>query len=110
MIPFVTINLDKPRKLRFGLSASVELEQITGKKLSEMGNQLSVTQCSLVLWIMLKQDDPSLTQAQVNNLVDEYAKDMNYVLATVGSAIQAAYPAIDPEKNAPNPAQLRVKK
>lgn len=90
-IPFVIINLDKPRKLRFGMGAMVEFEQLTGLKLTSMSDEMSMDMCSKILWIMLKQEDKELTLDDTINLIDEYADNLNDVIESVTKAIQAAF-------------------
>lgn len=90
-IPFTTINLDKPRKLRFGLGAMVQFEQYTGKKLTEIGSDMSIETAAQMLWAMLKQDEPGITPEQVYNLVDDNADNMTDVMACITEALQAAF-------------------
>lgn len=89
-IPFIEIELDKPRKLRFGLSAMVSFEQLTGKKLMEIEEEMSLETISQMLWCMLKQDDPELTLESTCILIDEYADSITTVTDAVTRALQAA--------------------
>jgi hypothetical protein len=91
MVPFITINLDKPRKLRFGMAATVEFEQLTGLKLRDLEDELSFDVASKILWIMLKQDDEDLTLKQTYVLVDEYSEGMLEVNAAIRKAITVAF-------------------
>jgi len=91
MIPFVTINLDKPRKMRFGMGAMVEFEQLTGIKLMDLEDEMSLETCAKVMWIMLKQEDRELTFEKTLELIDEYSDNLNDVIAKVTEAIQAAF-------------------
>jgi hypothetical protein len=101
MIPFVMIELDRPRKLRFGMGATVEFEQITGRKIVTLKvSEISGELCSKLLYVMLKQDDPELTIDQSNKLVDEYAESMPYVITKVAEAVNIAYKVDGGEKNA----------
>ena len=100
MIPFVMINLDKPRRLRFGMSAMLEFEQLTGLKLME----LSVTPetYAKVLWVMLKQDDPDITLKQTAELVDDYAESVVDVIQIVDGLMDSVFPKVkDPNAKAP---------
>ena len=90
-IPFITINLDKPRKLRFGMGAMVEFEQITGIKLMSLGDEISIDTASKILWVMLKQEDETLTLKEMLNLIDDYADNITSVMEKVTQAIQSAF-------------------
>lgn len=106
MIPFVVIELDRPRKLRFGMGATVEFEQLTGIKLQELDlSAISGELCAKLLWVMLRQEDPELTFKGACDLVDEYAKDMLTVIESVAKAIGLAYRVDGGEKNAPKTAK-----
>lgn len=102
MKPFVVLDLDKPRKLRFTLSAMVELEDTTDIKLSQLEDgETSAKKITQVLWIMLKQDDPNLTFKQTVKLVDEHAPDMITVINAVNEAVNLAFISKE-EKESPN--------
>ncbi|WP_128426288.1 hypothetical protein [Gudongella oleilytica] len=103
-IPFIMINLDKPRKLRFGMGAMVEFEQLTGIKLMELNDEMSMDVCSKILWIMLKQEDKELTLEKTCELIDEYAESITEVITAITRAIEAAFqketghPNVNPPK------------
>jgi hypothetical protein len=103
MIPFVTIELDKPRRLRFGMAAMVEFEQLTGKKLLELDDDLSFETTAQALWVMLRQDEPELTFAEACALVDEHAGSLTDVLKAVTRAIFAAISSKKKSKNVATP-------
>lgn len=107
MIPFVMIKLDKPRKIRFGMGAMVEFEQLTGIKLTELQDEMSISVCAKVLWVMLKQEDKALTFDQTIELIDEYSDNLNDVIEKVTEAIQAAF---DTGNKSPNALKPTVKK
>ena len=90
-IPFVMINLDKPYKLKFGMGAQVEFEQLTGIKVMSIQDEISVELCAKMLWVMLKQEDKEITLEKTCQLVDEYANNMTDVIQTVSKAIEAAF-------------------
>jgi len=91
MIPFITITLDKPRRLRFGMEAMVEFEQTTNIKLAELDNEMSVSTTARLLWIMLKEEDKSLTFEETLKLVDNHAKNVMDVKNTVSKAILISF-------------------
>ena len=102
MIPFVTINLDHPRQIRFGMGAQIEFEQLTKIKLGalakELENELSMETIAKALWVMLRQEDKELTLETVCNLVDENADNLTDITQAVSEAITAAWEV----KNRPN--------
>lgn len=89
-IPFVMINLDKPYKLRFDLTAMITFEQLTGRKVADLDDELNINDCAEVLWSMLNREYPDMTKLQVIDLVNEHASNYVNVIALVGSAIRAA--------------------
>lgn len=102
-IPFIMINLDRPRKLRFGMGAMVEFEQLTGIKLMELNDEMSMDVCSKLLWIMLKQEDKELTLPKTCELIDEYAESITEVITAITKAIEAAFQKESSHPNANPP-------
>lgn len=90
-IPFKMIDLDKPRKLRFTTGAMIEFEDLTKIKLTELDTNISITTLIKLLWVMLKQEEPNLTQKQVQNLVDEYTDDVKPVMESAIEAVQMSF-------------------
>lgn len=90
-IPFITIELDRPRKLRMGLGAMVEFEQVTGMKLTELDDDMSITVLAKLLWIMLKQDDAELTFEDCLKLVDDNSSNIQKLMEDVTKAITVAF-------------------
>lgn len=99
-IPFVMLTLDRPYKLRFGMSAMVEFEQLTKIKLMEISEEMSVDVAAKLLWVMLKQEDQAMTLERSCQLVDEYADSINDVMSAVTKAIEAAFRGGDKSPNA----------
>jgi hypothetical protein len=105
-IPFTVIELDKPYRLKFGMGAMIEYEQLTGEKLTAMvyyDGPISVQQAANALLAMLRQENPGLSLRDVLNLVDEHAESMAYVLGKVAEAITAAFGGDDEDEDSPNP-------
>jgi len=95
-IPFVTIELDKPRRLRFGMGAQVEFEQISGKTIAELGKDLSAGSLSSktladLLFVMIRHDDKDLTRDALYDLIDEHASSMQYIQTKTIEAVGAAF-------------------
>lgn len=96
MIPFITIELDKPRNLRFGMGAQVEFEQLSGKTIAELGDELSRGSVSAkaiaeLLFVMLKREDNELTREALYALIDEHASSMQYIQTKTIEAVGAAF-------------------
>jgi len=95
------IELDKPRKLRFGMGEAMEFEQTSGVKLSEV-TELTFEQSCLALWIMLKETDKDLTQENVTSIVDEHAPSLSYIVTKVSQAVTVgAVGTLDPNPQTP---------
>jgi len=72
--PFVTIELDKPRRLRYDLYSIKSLQDATGLKLGELGTYLTEAQddiekLAMILWAGLIHEDEKLTVDGVMRLV-----------------------------------------
>jgi molybdenum cofactor biosynthesis enzyme len=103
-IPFVTIELDRPRKLRFTMGAMMEFEEITGIKLMDLEDELSFTVAAKAMWVMLKQEDKDLTLEEMKNIIDEYADNLTYIIEKTTQAIRAAFQNKRKSPNAQTPA------
>jgi hypothetical protein len=77
MLPFKTIELDKSYEVRFTMGAIEEFEEMTGRGILDAAYNYAST--AKLLWVALKQKNPSLTLEQTRKLIDEHAKSINYV-------------------------------
>ena len=109
-IPYVNINLDRPRRLRFGMGAMCEFEALTGIRLTSLDDELSVATVAKILWVMLRQDEPTLSFEQVCTLVDEHTDNLTEVMTAVTTSIQAAVGTGDDHPNAAAPAAARARR
>lgn len=89
-IPFEVIELDKPRKIRFGLAGLTLAEEMTGKTITEICEEMSMNDIAKVLYAGLSWDDKELTPEKVIELVDDYADDLGYVIKKLTEAISNA--------------------
>lgn len=94
-IPFVVWELDRPRKLRLGMSAMVFYEMTTGKKIKEIDDEDNIETVGRILHSAMYEDDKTLTFDETLRLIDDYsdfaqAKDM--VVKVVSAAIGKASP------------------
>jgi len=101
MIPFKMINLDKPRRLRFGMEAILEFQQLTGVKLMAMDH--SPETYVKALWVMLRQDDPDLTLKDTCRLVDDYCERITDAIIVVDEVLDNVFPKVEPDPNVQTP-------
>ena len=99
MKQFVVLELDKPRRLRFGINQLVLIEELTGKKLTNAGAfaEFGIKEIRDLVYCGLCHEDNALTPAIVGDLIDEYA-DIQSCFEKVGEAISMAFPQADTEK------------
>jgi len=96
----VPITLDRDRTLVLGIREFREIEQrLGGKPLLEVlgmltGRGLRLEILIRVLWVALKREDPKLTEARVEDLVQETWLDAGHTIGELcdllGEALQAS--------------------
>jgi hypothetical protein len=83
LIPFRIINLDKPRKIKFGYKALITAQVLTGKAVLDVvmdTTRIDVDILSKLLYAGLQHEDKDLTLEKVIDLVDEYAENVTDVI------------------------------
>jgi len=90
-IPFVTVTLDKPRRLRLSMGAMVEFEQLTGTNIMDVEADMSLTVLAQLLWVMLKQDEKDLTLEQACALIDDGESSLLDIIQAVTKAMTEAF-------------------
>lgn len=91
MKPSVTINLDKPRTLRYGINALAKIEDLTGKPLSKLDlTQVGIKDILIITYAGLAHEDKDLTIEKVGDLIDEHS-DITEVATCVGEALTQAF-------------------
>lgn len=112
--PFVMVDLDRPRRLRYDANALVAVEEVLGRPLQEIippdedraSRQVGFREMRVLLWAGLLHEDPKLTLLQAGELLD--LQRMTDIMAKVNEAIAAAFPEAaaveDSEKNGTAPA------
>lgn len=100
-IPFMVIDLDKPRKLRLGMAAIVEYEMVTGEKVMGINKDSNMGTLMRLMWIMLKQEEPEMTFEQCLKLVDEYGGNLTEIMLIIGEVISMAFGSDEDEKQKP---------
>ncbi len=87
----ITINLDKPRTLRYGMNALAKIEAITGKSvLSLEMDKLGVRDLLAIAYGGLYHEDKSLTIEKVGNLIDEHSNIVE-IAEKLGKALSMAF-------------------
>ncbi len=97
MKQYITLELDRPRRLRFGTNALCMVEDMTGKKLTN-GNAFSefgLKDIRTLVYCGLYHDDKTLTTEQVGDLIDDFEGGLHGCFEKVGEAIQLAFPQAD---------------
>lgn len=87
----VTIVLDRPRTLRYGMNALARIEDITGKKLMKLDlDNLGIKDLLAIVYAGLCHEDSTLSIEQVGDLIDDYS-DLATVAEKLGEALTEAF-------------------
>jgi len=91
--PGITIELDKPRTLRYGMNALIKIEELTGKNLTKLDlDNISVKDLRTIVYAGLFHEDKELTPEKCADLIDEYS-DITTVAGKLGEAMTLAFGA-----------------
>lgn len=94
----VTIELDRPRTLRYGMNALVKIEELTGKTISKLDlENISIKDLRTIVYAGLFHEDKSLTPETVADLIDEHS-ELSVVAAKLGEAMTLAFGSGNPER------------
>ena len=87
----VTINLDRPRTLRYGMNALATIEDITGKSILSLDlNNVGVKDLLAIVYGGLYHEDKTLTIEKVGELIDNYS-DLTEIAEKIGEALTEAF-------------------
>lgn len=87
----VTIELDRPRTMRYGINALIRVEESLGAKITSLDlEHLGITELIKIVHAGLAEDDPTLTIAKLGDLIDEYSS-IEAVAKAMGEAIEEAF-------------------
>ena len=87
----VTIELDKPRTLRYGLNALAKVEDLTGKSIMGLDlKSVSIKDLLAIIFAGLYHEDKNLTVTKVGDLIDEYS-NITEVAEKLGEAFTLAF-------------------
>lgn len=88
---FVMLELDRPYKLRFGMGAVLEYQELTGTTLEQLESERTLEMLVMALWVMLRQDLPDLSWNDARELVDEHAADLDTIISATSRAINISF-------------------
>ena len=87
----VTIILDRPRTLRYGLNALAKVEDITGQNIMGLDlNNVSIKDLLAIIYAGLYHEDKELTVEKVGDLIDEHS-NITEVAEKLGEAFTEAF-------------------
>ena len=87
----VTIQLDKPRTLRYGMNALAKIEDITKKPITKLDlNNVGIRDLLVIIFAGLCHEDKTLTVDKVGDLIEEYS-DINTLADKIGEAFTLAF-------------------
>jgi len=87
----VTIELDKPRTLRYGMNALIKIEELTGKNLAKLDlDNISIKDLRTIVYAGLFHEDKDLTPEKCADLIDEYSS-ITTVAEKLGEAMTLAF-------------------
>ena len=100
---YITIELDKPRRLRLDTNALCELEDVLGKPINEILREgaKGLRTVRAFLWAGLLHEDPELTLKEAGDLI-KLDDNLVYVQEKVTEAINCAFGS-DQGKNEEGP-------
>ena len=87
----VTIQLDKPRTLRYGINALAKIEDIIGRPIMGLDlEKLGIKELLAIVYAGLYHEDKNLTVSKVGDLIDDYS-DLNEIAEKLGEALTEAF-------------------
>lgn len=87
----VTINLDKPRTLRYGINALAKIEDLTNKPLVKLDlKNVGIKDLLIITYAGLCHEDNNLTIEKVGDIIDEYSS-LGEIAEKVGEALTLAF-------------------
>ena len=87
----VTIELDRPRTLRYGMNALIKIEELIGKSLAKLDfEEMAIKDLRTIVYAGLFHEDKELTPEKCADLIDDYS-DIATAAEKVGEAITLAF-------------------
>lgn len=95
---YVTVTLDKPRKLKFSTNALAELEDALGQPVTKLNAEtVGIKTLRAMLWAGLLHEDPDFTISQAGFLMD--FGDLEEIASKLSEALELAFGKNDNAKN-----------
>lgn len=85
---YVTINLDKPRNLRFDLNAMSAYEEATGSSAFAIGDNINAKSIRALLWASLIHEDEDLTLEDVGAMI--HTGNMSEITSKINQLVQTS--------------------
>ncbi|MDA1509572.1 hypothetical protein ORN01_25005 [Bacillus cereus] len=79
------ITLDKERTIKFTLNTLIEIEDVLGHSLAELGDKVTVRAMRTMLTAGLRHEDPEITESYVGELIT--MDNMSEVQDALGKAM-----------------------
>lgn len=87
----ITIELDRPRNLRYGMNALVKIEEMIGRPISKLDlENISIKDLRTIIYAGLFHEDKNLSPEKIGELIDEFS-DINTVAEKLGEAMTEAF-------------------
>ena len=87
----VTLELDKPRTLRYGMNALVKIEEMLGKSITKLDlENISMKDLRTIVFAGLFHEDKNINPEKVGDLIDEYS-EISVVAEKLGEAMTLAF-------------------
>lgn len=87
----ITIILDKPRTLRYGINALAKIEDVTGKPLMQLDlASVGIKDLLGIVYAGLYHEDKTLSVEKVGDLIDEYS-NLSAVAEKISEALSIAF-------------------
>ncbi len=88
--PKFEITLDRPRNMQFTFGVAKKFKEITGKAITDIDKNMSFEEIATLLYLMIKVEDPELTQEQADDLF--HVGNMGEYTEALHSLISASTP------------------
>lgn len=73
-----TVMMDKERHLRFSTNALIELEEVLGKPISSIGEDVAMSDIRAMFYVGLKWEDKKITMVSTGDLIDEALEHQDF--------------------------------
>lgn len=102
-LPFITINLDKPRKFAMNIRTLMAFEQESGSNLinhPEILGQLNLTMAMQLIWCGVNTKEDPITFGAFVDAVDANGIKIFDLIDSIDAAAEAAFPDVEPGDDA----------